>query len=122
MTTIHTNPPRADGVHVFGAARAGLRWVGRACQTVLQIFQTARMMQILCGLGDRQLAEIGIERCDIPNYAERLISSARTGGGDKRPGTGDVSRTNVSPEAALATAEAIPPRPGDHGITRNARR
>lgn len=122
MSSIHTNPPRADGVHVFGAARAGLSRVGGACQTVVRIFQTAKMMQILCGLGDRQLAEIGIERCDIPSYAERLISSARTGGGDTLPGTGDVSRTDVSPEAAPATAEAIPPRPGDHGITRNARR
>lgn len=40
-----------------------------------RIFQTARMISTLANLTDTQLKQIGIERSDIPQYAEDLIAS-----------------------------------------------
>tara|TARA_R110002124_G_scaffold104370_10_gene254327 strand:- start:10215 stop:10589 length:375 start_codon:yes stop_codon:yes gene_type:complete len=122
MTKARINPPRADGFHVLDAARVGLRAVGRACQTALQVMQTARMMHILSGFGDKQLAEIGIERCDIPSYAERLVSSIQAGDCDNVPVNGDISRSMIvnSPDAAIVSAPAIPPTAGDQGMAQDA--
>ncbi|WP_316651346.1 DUF1127 domain-containing protein [Ovoidimarina sediminis] len=39
-------------------------------------------MQALSLLSDKQLAEIGIERSDIPSYADRLMTSVHEGDED----------------------------------------
>ncbi len=82
------------------------------------------MMQVLSGFGDKQLAEIGIERSDIPNYAQRLMSSGQAGECDTSPGTGDISRTIIliAPDAAIGSAQTIPPSAGDKGMPGNAYR
>lgn len=38
--------------------------------------QMARMTATLSGLTDAQLSEVGIARCDIPAYAERLMETS----------------------------------------------
>lgn len=54
-------------------ARSGSIIVGKAAAAV-KILQHARMMSVLASLSDAQLAEIGIERSDIPLYAKRLMT------------------------------------------------
>lgn len=43
-------------------------------RSVLRPLQTARMMSVLANMSDQQIAEIGISRSDIPQYADRLMS------------------------------------------------
>ena len=43
-------------------------------KSVLRALQTALMMSVLANMSDQQLAQIGISRSDIPQYAERLVS------------------------------------------------
>ncbi len=55
-------------------ARSGSILKGKAA-AVVKVLQHAQMMSALVKLSDAQLAAIGIERSDIPSYAERLISA-----------------------------------------------
>lgn len=40
----------------------------------LKALQLARMLSTLSNMSDRQLAEIGISRSEIPEYAEKLMA------------------------------------------------
>lgn len=51
----------------------GLAAVGRAIGSVVKTVQVARMMQVLATIDQQQLADLGIERSDIPAYAEWLV-------------------------------------------------
>lgn len=53
--------------------KAFLARFGRGAKSTLTTLQTARMMSVLSDMSDQQLAQIGISRSDIPEYAERLI-------------------------------------------------
>ena len=46
----------------------------RTAQSVIMAMQTARMLSVLSNMSDEQLAEIGISRSDVPDYAGRLIA------------------------------------------------
>ena len=79
MTKVDVNPTHPRWPQVLDSAISGLRAVGKGFRAALQALQTARMMQALSQLGDEQLAQIGIERRDIPSYAERLITAVELG-------------------------------------------
>lgn len=51
------------GRNVMAKAKSGLRAV-----------QMARMLSTLSSMSDRQLAQIGIQRSDIPQYAKTLMA------------------------------------------------
>lgn len=46
-----------------------VRWLASLMYTV----QLSRMVKVLYEMNDRQLAELGIKRSDIPAYAETLM-------------------------------------------------
>ncbi len=78
MNNTQSKVPVFVGFRVFEVAFAGLRGIGRASRSTLKALQTARMMQALNGLSDSQLAEIGVERRDIPRYAAHLMSDMQS--------------------------------------------
>ena len=43
-------------------------------KSALRTLQTAQMMSVLANMSDQQLAQIGISRSEIPQYADRLMS------------------------------------------------
>ena len=43
-------------------------------KSALRALQTARMLSVLANMSDQQLAQIGISRSEIPQYADRLMS------------------------------------------------
>lgn len=55
------------------AGEAG-RWVRRRGASLVLTCQTARMISVLSEMDDSQLAQIGIERSDIPRYAAEILS------------------------------------------------
>ncbi|MBT8418701.1 MAG: DUF1127 domain-containing protein [Silicimonas sp.] len=48
-------------------------------KSFLRAMQMARMMSSLAEMSDRQLAEIGITRSQIPQYAEKLLAQETDG-------------------------------------------
>ncbi len=48
-------------------------------RSMLRTLQTSRLMSVLAGMSDVQLAEIGITRGDIPRYATWLMSNGHDG-------------------------------------------
>ncbi|WP_108862240.1 DUF1127 domain-containing protein [Ruegeria sp. Alg231-54] len=73
----HTDKPAR--LHAPAAIGAVLAQVGRSALTkariALKTLQMARMMSTLSNMSDHQLAQIGISRSDIPNYAEKLMAN-----------------------------------------------
>jgi len=63
-------------------ATAGQTWVAgdiaaalaAGAGALMRRLQHARMVAVLAQFSDRQLAEIGIRRAEIPDYARRLIA------------------------------------------------
>lgn len=74
MTQVESNTIRSGSSVAYKQLRQSLLAFGQGLRTALHVYQTARMMQALNALSDRQLAEIGIERRDIPCHAERMMS------------------------------------------------
>lgn len=70
-----TGAERRPALNALGAwiARFGRGALAKA-QAGLKAFQMARMMSTLSSMNDRQLAQIGISRSDIPTYAEKLMA------------------------------------------------
>ena len=52
-----------------------LAWLGGKANSALKTMQVARMMSTLSNMSDHQLAQIGIQRSDIPKYAETLMAN-----------------------------------------------
>jgi uncharacterized protein YjiS (DUF1127 family) len=52
-----------------------LAWLGGKANSALKTMQVARMMSALTNMSDHQLAQIGIQRSDIPKYAETLMAN-----------------------------------------------
>ncbi|MEY8099027.1 DUF1127 domain-containing protein [Falsihalocynthiibacter sp. S25ZX9] len=44
-------------------------------KSTLKVLQMARMMSVLSNMSDHQLAQIGIQRAEIPKYAETLMAN-----------------------------------------------
>ena len=53
--------------------RGGVKFLKGTHSAVLSL-QTARMMATLSNMSDQQLAQIGITRSGIPDYANKLIA------------------------------------------------
>lgn len=51
-----------------------VRHVLAKAKSSLHAVQMARMLSTLSGMSDRQLAQIGIARSDIPRYAKTLMA------------------------------------------------
>ncbi|MGJ8570837.1 MAG: DUF1127 domain-containing protein [Hoeflea sp.] len=47
---------------------------GAKAKSALKALQMARMLSTLSNMSDHQLAQIGIQRSDIPKYAETLMA------------------------------------------------
>lgn len=47
---------------------------GARAHSALKSLQMARMLSTLSNMSDHQLAQIGIQRSDIPKYAETLMA------------------------------------------------
>ncbi len=61
---------------VFGLLVRGGRSVLKGAHTFLISLQVARMMATLSNMSDHQLAQIGINRSEISDYAEKLVKDA----------------------------------------------
>jgi len=48
--------------------------MGAKAHSALKSLQMARMLSTLANMSDHQLAQIGIQRSDIPKYAETLMA------------------------------------------------
>jgi uncharacterized protein YjiS (DUF1127 family) len=48
--------------------------MGAKAHSALKSLQMARMLSTLANMSDHQLAQIGIQRSDIPKYAEALMA------------------------------------------------
>ena len=48
--------------------------IGGKSYSALKSLQIARMLSTLANMSDHQLAQIGIQRSDIPKYAETLLA------------------------------------------------
>lgn len=48
---------------------------GVKARSALKSLQMARMLSTLSNMSDHQLAQIGIQRSDIPKYAETLMAN-----------------------------------------------
>lgn len=75
MTRVNANPPSASGFQVIDAFTVGLQTWGKVFGAILHATQTARMIGVLNQFSDKQLAEIGIERREIGNYVDQLMSA-----------------------------------------------
>ncbi|RLK07918.1 uncharacterized protein DUF1127 [Ruegeria conchae] len=49
--------------------------IGATANAALKALQTARMLSTLSNMNDHQLAQIGISRSDIPEYAAKLMAN-----------------------------------------------
>lgn len=48
--------------------------IGAKAHSALKSLQMAQMLSTLANMSDHQLAQIGIQRSDIPKYAETLMA------------------------------------------------
>jgi uncharacterized protein YjiS (DUF1127 family) len=53
--------------------RSGVAMV-RGPSALMRSFQISQMVKVLCNMTDQQLAEIGVERIDIPAYAKTIVA------------------------------------------------
>lgn len=78
--TLSTQVSASGGHHanIFSGAKHGfvsaLATFGEKARVALNVFQVARTMSALSNMTNEQLAQIGIKRSDIPDYAETLIA------------------------------------------------
>ena len=79
MTQIQTNHTHPLETRSLGRLTSWLHAASDGLRSGLHTIQCARMLQALSSLSDHQLAEIGIARQDIPQYAARLMSQDEGG-------------------------------------------
>jgi uncharacterized protein YjiS (DUF1127 family) len=66
--------PHAAGTPALSGVAAAWAAVASVISTLVTSVQTARMASALAELSDAQLAQIGIQRHEIFNHAEKLIA------------------------------------------------
>ncbi len=71
---VSTQRAGSDRGHAVAASLAFLAKIGAKAKAALKAFQMARMQSTLSNMSDYQLAQIGISRSDIPEYAEKLMA------------------------------------------------
>lgn len=69
-----THTDQSERGHIFGTSIALLAWIGTKAKAALKALQMARMLSTLSNMSDYQLAQIGISRSEIPQYAEKLMT------------------------------------------------
>ncbi|MDP5220603.1 DUF1127 domain-containing protein [Ruegeria sp. 2205SS24-7] len=69
-----TQTAGTDRGHAIALSISLLAWVGSTASSALKTLQMARMLSTLSNMSDYQLAEIGISRSDIPEYAAKLMA------------------------------------------------
>lgn len=82
--TVNSHTARPDGGHGITASiflskgarglRTILARIGAKAKSALKALQMARMQSVFSNMNDHQLAQIGIQRSDIPKYAETLMA------------------------------------------------
>jgi uncharacterized protein YjiS (DUF1127 family) len=83
--TVNSHTAGPDGRHAVAASisismiahgfLSILARIGAKAKSALNALQMARMLSTLSNMSDHQLAQIGIQRSDIPKYAETLMAN-----------------------------------------------
>ncbi len=63
-----------DRSHIITLSINFLAWIGATANAALKTLQMARILSTLSNMSDDQLAQIGISRSDIPEYAAKLMA------------------------------------------------
>ena len=79
MSKVQLHPPHFGGFRAAEFPARALRAFGRGARSFVEAIQTGRMISVLNAMSETQLAELGIERGEIPSYAARLVSGSGTG-------------------------------------------
>ena len=74
LTTLFAMLSRSAANTSWTLKRFGSKFMETA-RTALKGIQLGRMMSILSNMSDTQLAELGLARADIPQYAEKLLAN-----------------------------------------------
>ncbi|WP_300074864.1 DUF1127 domain-containing protein [uncultured Ruegeria sp.] len=69
-----TQTAGTDRGHAIALSIGLLAWIGSTANNALKTLQMARMLSTLSNMSDYQLAQIGISRSDIPEYAAKLMA------------------------------------------------
>ncbi len=69
-----TQSSRLDRVNAGAISIALLATIRAKAKAALRGLQMGRMLSTLSNMSDYQLAQIGISRSDIPEYAEKLLA------------------------------------------------
>lgn len=72
--TFNTQPAETSSRHAITGLILLLATLGAKASAALRTLQVARMMSTLSSMSETQLAQIGISRSDIPEYAETLMA------------------------------------------------
>ncbi len=64
----------ADRGHAIAQSISFLAWIGATANAALKTLHMARMLCTLSNMSDHQLAQFGISRSDIPEYAAKLMA------------------------------------------------
>ena len=82
--TVNSHTAGPDGRHAVTASislskiahsfLSILAWFGAKAKSTLKALQMGRMLSMLSNMSDHQLAQIGIQRSEIPKYAETLMA------------------------------------------------
>lgn len=70
----NTHTAGTDRGHAIALSISFLAWIGATANAVLKTLQMARMLSTLSKMSDDQLAQIGISRSGIPEYAAKLMA------------------------------------------------
>ena len=70
MAFIAENPTHSD-------SQTFAQWLRTALSGITRRMQVARMEGVLYGMSDRQLADVGIRRNEIPKLARKLVIDER---------------------------------------------
>jgi uncharacterized protein YjiS (DUF1127 family) len=83
--TVNSHTVGPEGCHGVGATLSSSKFAhgflsilarfGAKAKSTLRTLQMARMQSVLSNMSDHQLAQIGIQRSDIPKYAELLMAN-----------------------------------------------
>ncbi len=64
----------SDRGHTVAASIVFMAWIRAKASAALKTLRMARMLSVLSKLSDDQLAQIGISRSNIPEYAAKLMA------------------------------------------------
>ncbi|WP_254441343.1 DUF1127 domain-containing protein [Ruegeria atlantica] len=71
----NTQTAGTDRGHAIALSISFLARIGATANAAFKALQTARMLSTLSNMNDHQLAQIGISRSDIPEYAAKLMAN-----------------------------------------------